>query len=69
MPTNVQWVSGYTYLNLDGISVTLFRDEGTGQVVVSIFTEDATDPRDHREGEPLMAVYLNDAVLYDEESS
>lgn len=50
--------------DLDGVRVSFYRYAESGQVFVSINTEDAKfDNSDN--GDPLIFVELNDAVLYD----
>lgn len=63
-----------TMLTLDGVTVSLVRHLETGQLMVTILTEDATNPADHVPDPdatwaaiPLICVVLNDAVLYDRE--
>lgn len=53
-------------LDLDGVRVTVYRYAESGQVFVSVNTEDAK--HDNAEnGLPLIFVELNDGVLWDGE--
>ncbi len=45
-------VGGITYLELDGFSASLYRDEISGQVGVQILTEDAADEGHDHDAQP-----------------
>ena len=51
-------------LELDGVTVSLTRDEYDGQMYVLVDTHGSCDrdpERDHKDGEPLIRIDLNDA--------
>jgi hypothetical protein len=58
-------------LALDGVTVSLTRDEDDGQIFVFISTDDAPLPGpDHAPDEtPVMQINLNDATIYNRETT
>lgn len=57
----VNKVDNYKYLELDGLEVHLYREEGTDQLVVAIYSHDLSDSDTISGGLPNIHLVVNDS--------